>query len=154
MIKKQCLESVIHPYALLDHSCVSQAFSTATSRVFLAYRQAPRFRQQVVFSPPFPTCLAQPAGQGHVLLVSTGEVEDAQCCMSPARPHVLLSTDVHLRSKQPREGTPGKNAEQRAARQGGMVHARGVTLPFLRAKTASNRFLCKCNNQPGILRCP
>lgn len=85
MIKNQRLESVIHPYALLAQSCVSQAFSTATSKVLLAYPQAPRFRQQVLFSPPFPTWLAQPTGQGHVLLASTGEVEDAHPQQDPTR---------------------------------------------------------------------
>lgn len=63
MIKSHHLESAIHPYTLLDKSCASQAFSAATTRVFLACPQAPCFRQQAVFSPSFPTRLAHPAGQ-------------------------------------------------------------------------------------------
>jgi len=83
MIKSQRLESLIHPYALLDQSRASQAFSTATSRVFLAYSQALHFRQEVVFSPPFSTRLAQPAGQGHILLASMDKVEDVQTPCAP-----------------------------------------------------------------------
>lgn len=84
------------------------------------------------------------------LLANIGEVVDAQCCMSPARPRALLSTDVHLCSEQPREGTPGKNAEHRAARQGACQ--RSYTTAFV-SQNCFKRFSANANNQLGILRC-